>query len=76
MRLDTRTDPTQARYYQIVDRDSGQVLTGVLAADDDEGWYEEYKYDSNGQHAKDADGEFVVLVKRARLQFRHLGSIP
>jgi len=76
MRLDTRVNPTEASYYQVIDRESGQLLMGVLAADDEESWYEVYKFDDKGQHVKDADGEFVVLVKRARLQFRHMMGVP
>ena len=75
MRLDIRTNPTEASYYQVIDRESGQILTGVLAADDEESWYEVYKFDDKGQHVKDADGEFVVLVKQARLQFRYMAGV-
>ena len=72
MRLDVRTDPVNARYYQVIDKDSGQVIPDVVAVDDEDQWYEVYKKDDKGHVIEDEDGRPIVLIKRARIQLRHM----
>ena len=76
MRLDIRADPQQSKYYRVVEADSGKIVSGWLAADDEDGWYETYKYDSTGQIAKDADGDQIVLIIQAKIRFTYLGAVP